>query len=955
MVHSPVTAEPAELAAELRRAGVPEVDTVARRRAEYSSDASNYRVVPRVVVFPRHADEIEAALSVCVRLGVPIVPRGGGTSIAGNALSSGVVLDLSRHLNRVIGVDPAARTAEVEPGAVLDDITAAGAPHGLRFGPDPSTHARASIGGSIGNNACGARALRYGRTADNVVALEVVTGTGVRFTARRYGRDGGPATGSEAGPEAGSEAGLLSALGEVVGERLAMVRTEFGRFPRQVSGYSLEHLLPENGTDVAKFLAGTEGTLALTLRATVRLVEAPRATALAVLGYGDMAEAAEAVPGILGYAPVALEGLDSRMVDVVRSRRGAAAVPDLPRGGGWLFIETAGGTLAEAEDAAAKLADGTDCLDSAVVSGARAAALWRIREDGAGLSGRTPAGAPAWPGWEDSAVPPDRLPAYLRELQALMAEHGLDGLLYGHFGDGCVHVRIDFPLRARPRVLREFTEAAAKLAASYGGSASGEHGDGRARGELLRYMYSPAALDAFGAVKRAFDPGGVLNPGVIVSPAPLDADLRVPAAAPMRRGLGLAYAHDGGDFAAAVHRCVGVGKCRADTTAAGGVMCPSFLATRDEKDSTRGRARVLQELANGSLITGWRAAEIGEALDLCLSCKGCSADCPAGVDMAAYKAEALYQRYRGRLRPASHYSLGWLPRSARLAARFPRLSNAALSPGPVAAAAKRLGGIDQRRPLPRFAAESFRRWFAGHRPAAGRPVLLWVDTFTNAFSPGVGQAAVRVLEAAGYSVRITDRPACCGLTWISTGQLDGARRQLRRTLDSLTPAIDAGVPVVGLEPSCTAVLRGDVTELLPGDPRARKLPGAVKTLAELLRATDGWSPPDLSGVSGVAQPHCHHRAVLGWETDAALLAQAGAQVKAVGGCCGLAGNFGVERGHYDVSVAVARTALLPAVSAAGPGAAVLADGFSCRTQLDQLAGVPGRHLAEVLAAAMEGL
>jgi len=955
VVHSPVTAEPAELAAELRRAGVPEVDTVARRRAEYSSDASNYRVVPRVVVFPRHADEIEAALSVCVRLGVPIVPRGGGTSIAGNALSSGVVLDLSRHLNRVIGVDPAARTAEVEPGAVLDDITAAGAPHGLRFGPDPSTHARASIGGSIGNNACGARALRYGRTADNVVALEVVTGTGVRFTARRYGRDGGPATGSEAGPATGPEAGLLSALGEVVGERLAMVRTEFGRFPRQVSGYSLEHLLPENGTDVAKFLAGTEGTLALTLRATVRLVEAPRATALAVLGYGDMAEAAEAVPGILGYAPVALEGLDSRMVDVVRSRRGAAAVPDLPRGGGWLFIETAGGTLAEAEDAAAKLAGGTDCLDSAVVSGARAAALWRIREDGAGLSGRTPAGAPAWPGWEDSAVPPDRLPAYLRELQALMAEHGLDGLLYGHFGDGCVHVRIDFPLRARPRVLREFTEAAAKLAASYGGSASGEHGDGRARGELLRYMYSPAALDAFGAVKRAFDPGGVLNPGVIVSPAPLDADLRVPAAAPMRRGLGLAYAHDGGDFAAAVHRCVGVGKCRADTTAAGGVMCPSFLATRDEKDSTRGRARVLQELANGSLITGWRAAEIGEALDLCLSCKGCSADCPAGVDMAAYKAEALYQRYRGRLRPASHYSLGWLPRSARLAARFPRLSNAALSAGPVAAAAKRLGGIDQRRPLPRFAAESFRRWFAGHRPAAGRPVLLWVDTFTNAFSPGVGQAAVRVLEAAGYSVRITDRPACCGLTWISTGQLDGARRQLRRTLDSLTPSIDASVPVVGLEPSCTAVLRGDVTELLPGDPRARKLPGAVKTLAELLRATDGWSPPDLSGVSGVAQPHCHHRAVLGWETDAALLAQAGAQVKAVGGCCGLAGNFGVERGHYDVSVAVARTALLPAVSAAGPGAAVLADGFSCRTQLDQLAGVPGRHLAEVLAAAMEGL
>ncbi len=947
-----MTVPPPVLAEALRRAGLAEVDTVTRRRAEYSSDASNYRVVPAVVAFPRHTDEIVAALATCRSLGVPLAPRGGGTSIAGNALSTGVVLDLSRHLNRVIGVDPEARTAVAEPGAVLDDVTAAAAPWGLRFGPDPSTHSRATIGGAIGNNACGARALRYGRTADNVIDLDVVTGAGVRFTARRHGRDGVP--------DAGPDAGLLAVLRTVIGERLGMVRTEFGRFPRQVSGYSLEHLLPENGLDVAKFLVGTEGTLALTLRATVRLVAAPPATAMAVLGYAGMAEAAEAVPAALAYSPVALEGLDSRLVDVVRHRRGgAAAVPDLPRGGGWLFIETAGVTLAEAEDSATKLAAGVTCLDSAVVSGGRAAALWRIREDGAGLGGRTPAGAPAWPGWEDSAVPPGRLPDYLRELRALLASHGLDGLMYGHFGDGCVHVRIDFPLRSRPGVLREFTQDAAKLAAAHGGSASGEHGDGRARGELLRYMYSPAALDTFGVLKRAFDPDGVLNAGVIVSPARLDADLRLPAAAPVRRRLGFAYPHDGGDFSVAVHRCVGVGKCRADTTAAGGVMCPSFLATRDEKDSTRGRARVLQELANGSLVAGWGSASIAKALDLCLSCKGCSADCPAGVDMAAYKAEALYQRYRRRLRPAAHYSLGWLPRWARVASLDPRLANAVLRAGPVAAAAKRLGGIDQRRPLPRFAPESFRRWFARrrHRAVDGRPVLLWVDTFTDAFTPGVGQAAVRVLEAAGYSVRITARPVCCGLTWISTGQLDGARRQLRRALRELGPALAAGIPVVGLEPSCTAVLRGDIAELLPADPRAAALRGAVRTLAELLRGTDGWSAPDLSGVRGVAQPHCHHRAVLGWDADAALLAAAGADISAVGGCCGLAGNFGVERGHYDVSVAVAETALLPAVRAAGaadPGAVVLADGFSCRTQLDQLAGVTGRHLAEVLAAALAG-
>jgi FAD/FMN-containing dehydrogenase/Fe-S oxidoreductase len=953
MVTTTADVQPGELAAALRKAGLSETDTAARRRAEYSSDASNYRVVPTVVAFPRSADEMIAALTVSRELGVPLAGRGAGTSIAGNALSTGLVLDTSRHLNRVLSVDPERRTAVVEPGAVLDSITKAAAPFGLRFGPDPSTHSRATVGGAIGNNACGSRALRYGRSADNVVALDVLTGTGVRFTAGRYG-SGDPLP-------AGPESALLAGLRDLVGGGLSTIRTEFGRFTRQVSGYSLEHLLPENGFDVAKFLSGTEGTLALTLGATVRLVDAPRATALAVLGYPDMPAAADAVPALLPYQPVALEGLDSRLVDVVRTRRGPAAVPDLPRGGGWLFAETSGETVEAAVDAARKLAADAGCLDSAVFTGAQAAALWRIREDGAGLGGRTPAGAPAWPGWEDSAVPPSSLGPYLRELAALMARHGVDGLMYGHFGDGCVHARIDFPLRDRPSVLRSFTEEAAKLAASYGGSASGEHGDGRARGELLTLMYSAEAVGLMRGVKHLFDPGDLLNPGIIVDPAPLDADLRVPVALPLRRGLGFAYPHDAGDFTTAVHRCVGVGKCRADTTGSGGVMCPSFLATRDEKDSTRGRARVLQELANGSVVSGWDDPAVADALDLCLSCKGCSADCPAGVDMATYKAEALYQRYRRRIRPVAHYSLGWLPRWAALTTRSPRmarLANGSLRVAPVAALVKRLGGIDHRRGLPEFAEQSFRQWFAGRQPAVAghgaaarrKPVFLWVDTFTNAFSPEVGRAAVAVLEGAGYEVRITGQNVCCGLTWISTGQLDGARRQLRRTLRALKPAIDAGILVVGLEPSCTAALRRDAAELLPGDRRAAALGGAVKTLAELLTATDGWTPPDLSDVSGVAQPHCHQHAVLGWDADAALLRDAGAAVNAVGGCCGLAGNFGVERGHYDVSVAVAETALLPAVRAAGDGATVLADGFSCRTQLDQLAGVQGTHLAELLCS-----
>jgi Fe-S oxidoreductase len=587
-----------------------------------------------------------------------------------------------------------------------------------------------------------------------------------------------------------------------------------------------------------------------------------------------------------------------------------------------------------------------------VVTGAPAAALWGIREDGAGLGGRTPAGQPAWPGWEDAAVPPEQLAGYLREFGALLSAHGLDALVYGHFGDGCVHARIDFPLAAHPERLREFVMAAAQLVGRHGGSMSGEHGDGRARGELLRYMYSPEALATFAEVKRVFDPHGVLNPEVLVAPAPLDADLRLPAARPLIRGLGFAYQHDRGDLSTAVHRCVGIGKCRADTTESGGVMCPSYLATRDEKDSTRGRARVLQELANGSLVRGFAAAEVAESLELCLSCKGCASDCPAGVDMATYKAEVLYQRYRRRIRPPAHYALGWLPRWARLAAHAPQLANAVARGERLGRLAKRVGGIDVRRPLPQFAQQTFREWFAERPPNpsdSARPVLLWVDTFTEHFTPQVGRAAVRVLEDAGYRVQLTDRRVCCGLTWISTGQLDGARRQLRRSMAALQPALEQGLPIVGLEPSCTAVLRADVTELLPEDPRAERVSAGTRTLAELLTGTPGWLPPRLDAIAGVAQPHCHQHAVLGWRADADLLAGAGAHIEPVGGCCGLAGNFGVERGHYEVSQAVAETALLPAVRAAGADAVVLADGFSCRTQLEQLAGVRSRHLAELLA------
>jgi FAD/FMN-containing dehydrogenase/Fe-S oxidoreductase len=933
-----------DLVSALRRRGVTDVDTSIRRRAEYSSDASLYRVVPKVVAFPRTTDELPAILDACRETGVPLVARGGGTSIAGNAVGAGVVVDTSRHLHRIRRIDAEAGTAVVEPGVVLDDLQRAAAPHGLRFGPDPSSHSRCTIGGMLGNNACGSRALGYGRTADNVIELDTVTGAGERLLARRKADPDGSAT--------------LRALHRLVGANLSLIRTGLGRFGRQVSGYSLEHLLPERGFDVAKALVGTEGGCALTLAATLRLVTVAPVTTLVVLGFPDMARAADAVPSLLPLRPIAIEGLDSRIVDVFTRVHGPGAVPPLPRGSGWLFVELAGADAAAVATAAASTLTATDALDGFVVEDPRqATALWRIREDGAGLAARPRRGHGAHAGWEDTAVPPENLGPYLRDFEQLLAQYGLIGLPYGHFGDGCVHVRIDFPLGepGGARVFRSFLLDAARLVASYGGSLSGEHGDGRARGELLPQMYPPAMLELFARVKAVFDPDDRLNPGVVVRPAALDADLRIPAARPVRQRLALRLHDDAGDFGNAVHRCTGVGKCRADNTGAGGVMCPSYLATRDEKDSTRGRSRVLQEMVNGSLVRGWRSREVHDALDLCLACKGCASDCPTGVDMASYKAEVLHQAYRHRPRPVSHYSLGWLPRWAGLAARAPRAVNAVLG-SRIGALGQRLGGIDPHRSVPPFAPRTFREWFAsrhaqtaaGDPETAGEPVMLWVDTFTNHFTPDVGIAAVTVLERAGYSVRIPRRRLCCGLTWISTGQLDAARRILRRSVAELAPLVAAGVPLVGLEPSCTAVFRSDARELL-GSPEAGLVAGGMSTLAELLTRQPGWKPPDLRGVTAVAQPHCHHHAVLDWSTDQELLRRAGARVQRVGGCCGLAGNFGVEKGHYDVSVAVAETALLPAVRAAEPEAVLLADGFSCRLQLDQLAGRRGLHLAELLA------
>lgn len=929
----------AALASHFASKGVADLDASDRARAEYSSDASNYRVVPALVVFPHTAEEVVTLVELCLQERLPFTARGGGTSVAGNAVGAGVVADFSRHMGRRIEIDPEAEVASVDPGVILADLQEAAAPYGLRFGPDPSTASRASIGGMVGNNACGAHGIAWGRTADNLISLDAIDGTG-----RRFRTDEAPGS-------------LSGEIGEFVARHRNTIESEMGRFSRQVSGYGLEHLLEAGPSGIARAIAGSEGTLALLLGAELRLLRPPPHTALAVLSFPTMAEAAEVVPEIAGRGVLALEAMDSRLMSP-SSRSGLG----VPSGRAWLLVETGGESQAEASRVAQEIAGLS--RGASVVYGEKASArrLWRAREDGAALAARTPAGSAAWPGWEDAAVPPTSLPQYLRDFETLLRSHRLDGLLYGHFGEGCVHVRLDFPLGEDPSRLRSFVEGAAEVVVAHNGSLSGEHGDGRARSELLEKMYSPAALVAFSEFKALFDPHGILNPGVIVAPDRLDDGLRLASALPISRPGGLAFLSDSGDFQKAVHRCIGVGRCRADNSTSGGFMCPSFLATSNEKDSTRGRARVLQEMAQGTVVKmGWKDPAVKEALDLCLSCKACSVECPASVDMAAYKAEALYHRYRHRPRPAGHYSLGWLPRWAAIGSGSPGLANALLSLAERASVVHRVAGIDPARPFARLAQRSF--WAgagANLKTSSTRygpgEALLWVDCLTGYFAPDIAWDAISVLSAAGYRIRLPSRRVCCGLSWYGTGQFGPARRRLRSLVEEFAPAAQSGIPIVGLEPSCTAVLRGDLVELLGADPKAAAVSQATRTMAEVLSgpcSKGRWRPEGLSGVAVVAQPHCHHHSVMGWQADEDLLASAGADVTRLAGCCGMAGGFGMERGHYELSVAVAERSYLPALRES-PDAVAVADGFSCRLQAEHLLGRQPLHLAQVLAQSLLG-
>jgi FAD/FMN-containing dehydrogenase/Fe-S oxidoreductase len=851
---------------------------------------------------------------------------------------------------------------------VLDELNRQLAPHGLEFGPEPATHNRCTVGGMIGNNSCGATAQRTGKTVDNVAALDVLLYDGTRMRV-------GPTTDLEYASivRAGGRRGEVYRDLRALRDRYAgEIRRRYPDIPRRVSGYDLDSLLPEHGFDLAGALVGSEGTCVVVLGAQLRLVPVVPAYALVVLGYDDVVAAARDVPGIVAQEPIALEGFDAELLDALRRKHLHAGaldlLPDGPRG--WLLVQFGGADADEARERAHRFAEGVRARDggptvTVLDDDQDQKRIWRVREAALGVAARAPGIPDGWPGWEDSAVAPEHLGDYLRDLKGLFADFGYGSpSLYGHFGQGCVHTRVPFDLLTADGVatFRRFMQRAADLVVGYGGSLSGEHGDGQARAEFLPTMFGDELTRAFAEFKAVFDPGNRMNPGKVAAPYRVDEHLRLGADyEPRRLATRFAYPDDGGRFDRAVLRCVGVGQCRRHE---GGVMCPSYMVTREEEHSTRGRSRLLFEMLQGHpdspIADGWRSTAVRDALDLCLACKGCKADCPVNVDMATYKAEFLYHHYAGRLRPRAHYSMGWLPLWAKMAVLAPRVVNAVSQAPGLRRLATAAGGIAPQRRIPAFATESFTDWYRrrGPRGTGERgDVVLWPDTFTNSFSPEVGRAAVELLEDAGWRAAVPLRPLCCGLTWISTGQLGVAERVLRRTVKVLAPRLRAGALVVGLEPSCTAVFRSDAGDLFPGDPDVERLRSQTVTLAELLEhRTPGWEPPRLDR-RAVMQTHCHQHAVLGSDDDVALLHRAGVDVEVLdSGCCGLAGNFGFEKGHYDVSMACAERVLLPALRAADDGVAVLADGFSCRTQIEQgdSGGRRGMHLAQLLASGLPG-
>ena len=960
----PPRSELLRLVGELQAAVQGEVRFDNGTRAIYSTDSSNYRQLPIGVVVPKSIDDVVATVAICHERDVPILSRGAGTSLAGQCCNAAVVIDFSKYLNRIGEVDRDRRVVTVLPGAILDDVrrvAESGSPS-LTFGPDPSTHDHCTIGGMIGNNSCGTHSVLsefYGPgplMAHNVAAMEVLTYDGVRLEV-------GPTSDQDLDRiiTAGGRRGeIYSALRDLRDRYADLIRERYPRLPRRVSGYNLDQLLPENGFNVAGALIGTESTCVTVLEATLSLVDSPPGRTVIVAGFDDVFDAAASVPLIREHRPIAIEGFDDVLVD--NSRKLGMHTEELrllPEGRGWLIVEFGAETNQEADDAADRLLSelkrSRGFRDAKIFDDREIEAkIWEVRESGLPVTAFVPGEPDTHEGWEDSAVPPERLSEYLRDLKKLYDRYGYHGSLYGHFGQGCVHTRTTFDLSTADGItkFRSFLHEAADLVVSYGGSLSGEHGDGQSRAELLPKMFGPELVQAFREFKSICDPAGKMNPGKVVDPYPITSNLRLGADySPKPVRTHFSYPQDGGSFAHATLRCVGVGKCRRMD---GGTMCPSFMVTREEKHTTRGRSRILFEMMNGAEIDLWKSEEVLDALDLCLSCKGCKADCPVGVDMATYKAEFLSHYYKRRPRPRTGYAMGLIYWWARAASLAPRLANFATHAPVLSAALKRAGGIAPQREAPTFAEQTFKEWFRSRAPrnVGGPPVVLWADTFNNHFHPDVGKATVEVLEATGHRVFVPRRSLCCGRPLYDYGMLDTAKRLLRQTIAALRTPIRAGVPVVGMEPSCVAVFRDELPNLFPNDADAQRLSKQTLILSEFVEKV-GWQPPPLRR-KAVVQGHCHHKAVMGFESDQNILEKMELDFEILdSGCCGMAGSFGFERGEkYDVAMKAGERVLLPRVRAAGADTLVVADGFSCRTQIEQGAGRKAVHLAEVISLAM---
>jgi FAD/FMN-containing dehydrogenase/Fe-S oxidoreductase len=931
-----------------------ELDFATGARALYATDASNYRQVPVGVVWPRTVEDVLETVQACREHGVPILPRGAGTSLAGQCCNVALVLDMSRHLRDIPNIDPDRKIARVQPGVVLDDLQRAVEPYGLMYGPDPATHAWCTLGGMIGNNSCGVHSVVAGLTADVVEELDVLTADGLRFRV-------GPTTPEECdriSREPGRRADLYRGLRDLRDRHADEIRSRYPRIPRRVSGYELDALLPEHHFNVARALVGSEGTCVTLLEATVRLIEAPRARVLLVLGYRDIYAAADAVMDVLEAQPIGLEAMDEVLVgNLKRKQKLPREIQLLPDGDAWLLVEFGGDTANDAEGAARRLLSrlsrrwsapsGTVFTDPHAIE-----MIWRIRESGLGATAFVPGEPATWEGWEDAAVPPERLGAYLRDFRRLMKRFDYRGSLYGHFGQGCVHTRTNFDLETPHGIAtyRAFIGEAADLVVSYGGSLSGEHGDGQSRAELLPKMFGDTLVSAFREFKRIWDPDGLMNPGKVVDPYGATDHLRRPGYQPSPAQTFFRFATEGG-IAGAALRCVGVGKCRKTDE---GTMCPSYMATREEQHSTRGRAHLLFEMLRGETITsGWESGEVKHALDLCLACKACKSECPVSVDMATYKAEFLAHFYARRTHPIREHLFGHIDWWAVAAARMPRLVNTLSSIGPIARPLQAAVGIAPGRRLPRFASETFQRWMARHPPRSeGAPVVLWSDTFTNYFYPQVGRAAVQVLERLGYHVLVPPQ-TCCGRPLYDFGLLESAREHLHAVLDLLTHDCYGDAPIVVLEPSCFAVFQDEARNLLPDA-------SIAPAIAERVVLFDAFVRPhfergDLAPLVGSAlvQIHCHEQAIAGRESAASTLAAARLDAEVLdAGCCGMAGSFGFDKQHYAVSMTIGERVLLPAVRKASPSVRIVANGFSCREQIRHATNRRACHFAEFVSEAI---